>query len=172
MWVRLTKEGYDLVCGLVVLDGPMASELYYSTIRHPKSIDVEAPYAVWKYVQGLLNNQIFGPRGGKKTEKGFTAMRRITRELNYVEFHPALSGTAMFGWHGDRFPVWQQDADDRGRIWTPYPTPGHDFRILEPVWEHPEGEQKLTRWLPKTSGPGRLCLEETHLRLQRTDVVR
>jgi hypothetical protein len=132
-----------------------------------QGVDVEAPYVAWKHVHGLLYRRTFTRRGGIQSQTMFTTLKRVTKELNYIETHPALMGLAMFEWQPDIFPVWKMDTDHLGRIYSPAPLPGHQFVILAPIWERPEGEPRLTRWLERPSAPGWLCVEDTHLRLMR-----
>jgi hypothetical protein len=168
MWVRLTLTGMKMCRRLVMLDDEMLAALDRNVTPHKeRGVDVDAPYVVWKHIYYLLHRQTFGPRGGKKSETSFNTLQRITRELNYMEHHPALYGVAMVEWQNDLLPVWKITPDAEGRSYTLVPTPGNQFVILQPVWDRNPQIGKVTRWMERPSGPGVLCREETHLRLQR-----
>lgn len=169
--MRLTRHGYRRVRRFVTLDEPMLREFEAEVVWGKNTVDIDAAAVAWKHVQGLLYKSTFGPRGGVKRQNDFVALRRITRELNYLESHPAMHGLAMLEWQPDIFPVWKQEPDEQGRIYTPYPRPGHQFVILAPEWEKVPGEPRTTRWLERKSAPGRLGDEAVHLRLQRHPVL-
>jgi hypothetical protein len=177
MWVQLTRRGYKRVLDLTANDEAMYAELHQSLLWRsgtgPQSgVDVEAPYVVWKHVHGLLYKEAFKPRGtyrygGSST---LTSLKRVTKEMNYIETHPALSRYAMIEWQPDVLPVWKVTPDNFGREYSPMPHPGHEFVVLTPMWERTAG-QRVTRWVERESGPGRLGTEELHLRLQRNPVL-
>jgi hypothetical protein len=174
MWCRLTRTGHKTLLSLTAYDPTMQDELNTIVINDkPTRVDVEAAYAAWSHVRGLLYKATFGPRGGKRdaTSKQFVALRSITRELNYVDSHPALKGMGMVGWVADVFPVWKIDPDEQGRTYSPYPMPGHEFVILTPSWEESPGVPRITRWVEAPSAPGRLAEEGVHLRLWRHPVL-
>lgn len=149
----------------------MLNELEADVIWRNTVVDIDAAAVAWRHVQEHLYRSTFGPRGGIKRQGDFVALRRITRELNYLESHPAMFGLAMLEWQPDVMPAWKQEPDDMGRIYTPYPRPGHQFVILAPEWEKRRGEPRTTRWLERKSAPGRLGDEAIHLRLQRHPVL-
>lgn len=156
MWVRLTTRGMQT---LERLDPPAIEHL----TRIPPSSrrdrwDVDAPYTCWRHFQRLLINEAFGPNGGKRREvRGSTvkALQAITKALNFIDTHPALSCRGVIGWQGTRIPAWRLN----GR-YVPYPVIGHEFVILKPVWETSRNGTRVTRWEESEGSPAE---EHVHL---------
>lgn len=137
---------------------------------------VHAPYAAWLFAQEKLQARAFGPRGGKRAwgNKGtFKALQVITKELNYVDTHPAFFGQSLFGLHMEMFPAWVLDPPvavrNEGILkrFSPYPQPGNQFVILAPKYLIRREKVELTWWVPKPYMPGRLNDEAIHLPLWR-----
>lgn len=149
MWIRLTKRGF-LACQQVAT-GLTLAVLIQDTRIVGERIDVNAPYACWLNVQQALIDHTFGPLGGKKAEvpaRFVLALKTITKALNFIDTHPALSGKAALGWHGLKILAWGDGDDD----YTPYPRPGKMFVTLSPVWDKARNGQRVTRWLPLPNG--------------------
>lgn len=171
MIVRLTPHGHKVVLRTVVMDEGMHDELQADVTTVGAVVEIQAAYAAWRYVYLRLYDKTFGPRGGKQgaTRVEFTALRRITKELNYVDKHPALQGLAMIGLHADLFPVWEIEPSERDpRKYSPYPIPGHQFVVLSPVWYDGQHQTRVTRWVDNVDSPSRLADEHLHLKLWRS----
>lgn len=127
---------------------------------------IRAPYVAWRLTLALLINEAFR-RDGKRRDvprPTGTAIKRIARELNAVDRHPAMRGLAVIGWQAITFPVWWGAAG-----YFPAPMPSLQFVVLKPEWTIENGK-KITTWSP-TEGVApegdRLLMEETHLSVVR-----
>lgn len=144
MFVRLTKRGFA-ACQTVV-DGFTLETLLADVRVVGERIDINAPYQCWRNVQNALIAHIFGPTGGKRAEvptRFFLALKTITKDLNFIDTHPALVDAGMLGWHGLEIPAW-----GNGPPYTPYPRPGQMFVKLSPVWLNGRNGQRITEWVP------------------------
>ena len=145
MWVRLTRRGCQAAQSVV--SGLTLQLLQADALFVGERVDVNAPYACWLNVQQALIAHVFGPQGGKRAEvpaRFVLALKTITKALNFIDTHPALSGKAAMGWHGLEIPAWGNGDDD----YTPYPRPGKMFVTLSPVWDKARNGGRVTRWLP------------------------
>lgn len=171
MWVRLTYRQYRMALRVTALDEGMHNALTESThVNKGTATEVEAPYAAWRYTAMLLRDVAFGPRGGRLSTAGveFNALKAITKELNFIDKHPALTRAALFGEHPLIIPVWKITPTERDpRLYSPYPMPGREFVVLTPWIQRESGRARLTWWVEKPSGEGRLAHEELHLPLWR-----
>jgi hypothetical protein len=169
VWCRLTRNGYRAVASAVVLDEAISEALQQEVHHVGSRVDVRAPYAAWAYAQAMLHDRTFGPRGGRRhhTARDFTALRTITKELNYIDTHPALKGVGMLEWQPFWIPVWATGLPERP--YRAYPLRDRPFVILTPRWEKMGDGTKVTIWTAETTGPSgdELAEESTHLRLWR-----
>ncbi len=171
MWIRLTQRSMQYVRQTVAHDEVMSAE-FRAECEWPKraTVDCNAAAVAWKHAQKVLYHRFFGPRGGRsQATSGFTALQRITKELNYAETHPALSGMAMYEWQADIFPAWKiTPTDTDRRMYSIYPVAGAEFCILTPEWkDFKDGDGRITVWAPLSIGVGRLADESAHLALVR-----
>jgi len=172
MWVRLTRNSYNAVLNSVALDAAVAEALMAEVVPSRKTmLDVEAPYAAWKFAASQLRRRAFGPRGGRLSTVPHgvhTSLQVITRALNYMDTHPALRDVGVLGWAVEEIPAWRTGDEDLR--YSPYPIPGNEFVMLLPTWVMVE-RQKATQWVPRSSGQGRLAHEQLHLALWRNPVA-
>lgn len=131
---------------------------------------VNAPYAAWKFAYRQLYDVNFGPRGARRVygkTAVYTALKRITKEINYYDTHPAMYGCGMFGIETEIFPAWKIGE----KRYSPYPQPGHEFVVLVPkCQDNPNLGPKLTWWVESPTAEGRLSRESEHLPLWRLNV--
>lgn len=159
-WVRLTRRGYAAVLQMAD-DDILLAALQERSVWAGERVSVDAPYVAWLRVQQRLISHCFGPTGGKRAEvpgKYVTALRSITKALNFIDTHPALSGKGALGWWALIIPAWG-DGDDR---YQPLPRAGKMFVNLTPVWDAAGNGQRVTRWIPL---PGSRIDEARHLLL-------
>ena len=176
MWVSLSIWGHKAVLRLTAMDQTIWEQLQIEVVTDSaQKLHVNAPYAAWKFAWRKLYDTNFGPRHGKRPFGEMScrkAMQAITREINYVDSHPALQGLGMFDIHSDVFHVWEiEPTEQNPRKYSPYPMPGHRFVILTPVSRTIRQQPELTWWVPHESGVGRLAIEAVHLSCWRHPVV-
>lgn len=176
MYCKMTTFGYWATLALCAKDIPIHQALSEEVERlSPARVMVNAPYAAWKFAYRRLYETNFGPRGARRVY-GKTAvhlaLKQVTKELNYIDTHPAMQGLGMFGIETEIFPAWKiESSEDSTRSrYSPYPQPGHQFVVLVPKWQEHPMKPKLTWWVPG-SGEGRLSHEESHLSLWRREVA-
>ena len=170
--MKLTATGHRMLLNAVVMDEELHAELQRDVTQvTTRLFVVRAPYVAWREGYRKLYDVAYGPRFGHKTnEKSkHNALKAITKELNYVDTHPALRKCGMFDIHHEIFPVWKVEPTElHPNHYSPYPQPGHQFVILVPTWrDHQLDEVKMTWWVERDSAEGRLCEEQLHLRLWR-----
>lgn len=131
---------------------------------------VEAPYVAWLQLRDILLGQLHKPSGARVRSVPRSqgkATQKIVAAINAADRHPALRDVAMASLEADSFPVWElAKPDERGRVWSMYPTPGAHFAVLVPHWDWSSG---LTYWRPNIWAVDRpanpLYDERTHLQL-------
>lgn len=164
---------------MVALDDAIHAELQVEVDATPQRRIVNASYAAWLFAQRKLYERTVGPRNARGSQATVSALRAITRELNYVDTHPALQGVGMLGTHTDVFPVWRIEPEPvtnsamyapAPKLYSPYPQPHHDFVVLVPAYKNKGPNPLFTYWVPRPSAPGRLSDEHVHLLLWRWPV--
>lgn len=165
--VKLTKRGYTAACEMVGHDGhTLVALTAHASIRQGvERVWVSAPYVAWRNAQQDLIVHCYGPQGGKRAEvagRYVTALKSITKDLNYIDTHPAMSGKGALGLWGLTIPAWSN-----GETFSAYPQPGERFIILTPVWERAKDGRPLTRW---EALDGDALHENIHLLLCRQPV--
>lgn len=173
----MTRLAHRATLKAVAMDPGVYDELQVDVQPSNKTfVIIDAAYAAWLSAYDALYAWNYGPRGGRTQGNAarFSAMRRITKELNYVDTHPAFQGLAMFGLVTETFPAWKIDTEPGRFLYSPYPQPGHQFVILTPTWQNRKwGDRpQLTWWTEQPSGVGRLAQEQLHLSLWRRPVGR
>jgi hypothetical protein len=100
----------------------------------------------WLLLSMLMQQEIYGPRGGVAkhlpTYK-MSAMQEVQAAVNTRKRHPALDGRGVIGVAREIIPAWRDDARELHPFRRHFPYAA-DFRVMVPEYISKMG---ITRWL-------------------------